>query len=116
MKICGLTREEDVDAAVDVGADAVGFMRVPQLAAEPINCPRSVAYSRVPPLVTAVLVTTVDILASDPDEVKELRRGVFQLYGRLDLPPASVRSEFHVRSLIQTPPRDGKEGGRTAWW
>ncbi|RYG08703.1 MAG: N-(5'-phosphoribosyl)anthranilate isomerase, partial [Burkholderiales bacterium] len=26
IKICGLTREQDVDAAVDAGADAVGFV------------------------------------------------------------------------------------------
>ena len=26
VKICGLTREQDVDAAVDAGADAVGFV------------------------------------------------------------------------------------------
>ena len=26
IKICGLTREEDVDACVDAGVDAVGFV------------------------------------------------------------------------------------------
>ena len=26
IKICGLTREQDVDAAVAAGADAVGFI------------------------------------------------------------------------------------------
>ena len=26
IKICGLTREQDVDAAVEAGADAVGFV------------------------------------------------------------------------------------------
>jgi len=29
IKICGLTREEDVDAAVAFGADAVGFVLYP---------------------------------------------------------------------------------------
>ncbi len=56
IKICGLTREEDVDAAVAAGADAVGFvMYAPS--------PRSVSAeraaelaSRLPPFVTPVLL------------------------------------------------------------
>ena len=30
IKICGLTREADVDAAVDAGADAIGFVLYPK--------------------------------------------------------------------------------------
>lgn len=56
IKICGLTREEDVDAAVAAGADAVGFvMYAPS--------PRSVSLERaaelarrLPPFVTPVLL------------------------------------------------------------
>ena len=29
IKICGLTREADLDAAVEAGADAVGFVLYP---------------------------------------------------------------------------------------
>ncbi|HSV53199.1 MAG TPA: phosphoribosylanthranilate isomerase [Burkholderiaceae bacterium] len=56
IKICGLTREQDVDAAVAAGADAVGFVMYeksprcisPERAAE-LAC-------RLPPFVTPVLL------------------------------------------------------------
>ena len=56
IKICGLTREEDLDAAVAAGADAVGFVLY-------AASPRAVSVSRaaelaarLPPLVTPVLL------------------------------------------------------------
>ncbi len=56
IKICGLTREEDVDAAVAAGADAVGFVMYDK-------SPRFVAPGRaaelarrLPPFVTPVLL------------------------------------------------------------
>ncbi len=56
LKICGLTREEDVDAAVDAGADAVGFVLY---AASPraVTAERAAELaSRLPPFVTPVLL------------------------------------------------------------
>ena len=68
IKICGLTREQDVDAAVSAGADAVGFVMYrksvryvsPQRAAELAR--------RLPPFVTPVLLfvnaDAADLMAS----------------------------------------------------
>jgi phosphoribosylanthranilate isomerase len=59
VKICGLTREADVDAAVSMGADAVGFISGFPASPRNISLERAGELaSRVPPFVSAVLVTT----------------------------------------------------------
>src|SRR5580704_16188807 len=95
VKICGLTREEDVDAAVDAGADAVGF--ISGLPSSPRNLSISRAaslISRVPPFVTSVLVTTGKGLVENSDAVKRIAPGAVQLYSSL-LSLETVRGSFH---------------------
>ena len=56
IKICGLTREADVDDAVDAGADAVGFVLWPKSPrAVPLERAQALA-ARLPPFVTPVLL------------------------------------------------------------
>jgi phosphoribosylanthranilate isomerase len=56
IKICGLTREEDVDAAVAAGADAVGFVLYPP-SPRHVTAERAAALAvRLPPFVTPVLL------------------------------------------------------------
>lgn len=56
IKICGLTREEDVDAAVEAGADAIGFVLYAP-SARSVNMDRAVELAkRLPPFVTPVIV------------------------------------------------------------
>ncbi len=107
VKICGLTREEDVDSAVDAGADAVGF-----ISGFP-NSPRAVSLSRaaslisrVPPFVTSVLVTTADSLVENLDLVKRAGPRAIQLYGGS---PDTVRHSFHA-SLLRPYSVSGREG------
>ncbi|MEY4883992.1 MAG: hypothetical protein RIS34_1846 [Pseudomonadota bacterium] len=68
IKICGLTREQDVDAAVAAGADAVGFVlydKSPRYV--PIERAAELA-RRLPPFVTPVLLfvneTAIKIIAA----------------------------------------------------
>ncbi len=68
IKICGLTREQDVDAAVQAGADAVGFVLYPQ-SPRAVTPERAALLSkRLPPFVTPVLLfvneSTTNIIAA----------------------------------------------------
>ncbi len=56
IKICGLTREEDVDAAVAAGADAIGFVLYPK-SARYVTIERAAELAkRLPPFITPVLL------------------------------------------------------------
>ena len=68
IKICGLTREQDVDAAVAAGADAVGFvLYAPSPRAVTLQRAAELA-RRLPPFVTPVLLfvneTATNVIAA----------------------------------------------------
>lgn len=54
IKICGLTREADVDAAVEAGADAVGFVLYPKSPRAVTPARAAELARRLPPFVTPV--------------------------------------------------------------
>ncbi len=54
IKICGLTREADVDAAVAAGADAIGFVFYPHSPRYVTPEQAAVLVRRLPPFVSAV--------------------------------------------------------------
>ncbi len=85
IKICGLTREADVDAAVEAGADAIGFVLY-------AKSPRAVSYARacelarrLPAFVTPVLLYvnehTTNLIASRTDLLKASPRFLLQFHG-----------------------------------
>ena len=56
IKICGLTRESDLDAAVEAGADAIGFVLYPK-SPRYVRLERATELARrLPPFVTPVLL------------------------------------------------------------
>ena len=56
IKICGLTREEDVDAVADAGVDAVGFVLYPP-SVRHVTAKRAAELARrLPPFITPVLL------------------------------------------------------------
>jgi phosphoribosylanthranilate isomerase len=81
IKICGLTREQDVDAAVAAGADAVGFVMygksprfiTPQRAAELAR--------RLPPFVTPVLLFVNELPARVMAACEAVPDSIVQFHG-----------------------------------
>ena len=67
IKICGLTREADVDDAIDAGADALGFNLYPK-SARHVGLERAAQLiERMPPFVVPVLL----FVNASPHEVRE---------------------------------------------
>ncbi|MFB6084527.1 MAG: phosphoribosylanthranilate isomerase [Halorientalis sp.] len=84
-KICGITREADLDAAVAAGADAVGLT-----AAVTVDTPREVSVDRaddlaaaVPPFVTSVLVAMPETVDRAVELAERVRPDAVQLHGEL---------------------------------
>ena len=68
IKICGLTREQDVDAAVVAGVDAIGFVLYPK-SPRAVSVQRAAELARrLPPFITPVLLfvnaTATEIIAA----------------------------------------------------
>jgi phosphoribosylanthranilate isomerase len=81
VKICGITRPEDADAAVAAGAGAIGFIFWPQSPrfVDPYRARRIAA--GLPPFVTAVGVFVNQPLAYVNGVASLVRLGVVQLHG-----------------------------------
>ncbi|PSP86281.1 N-(5'-phosphoribosyl)anthranilate isomerase [Halobacteriales archaeon QS_1_68_17] len=85
VKICGLTRERDLEAAVGAGADAVGL-----IAAVSVETPREIPVERaaaladaVPPFVTGVLVTMPETVERAVELVEAVGPDAVQVHGTL---------------------------------
>ncbi len=95
-----MTREEDVDCAIEAGADAVGFICGFPESPRNLSLPRAgELMSRVPPFVGRVLVTRGEVLASAMDRVAKARPSAIQLYGAID-EPAKVKAGTSARLIL----------------
>jgi tryptophan synthase beta chain len=81
IKICGLTREADVDDAIDAGADALGFVLYAKSPRHVAAGPRRRTGARLPPFVTPVLL----FVNASPSEVQRatdrLPQALLQFHG-----------------------------------
>jgi len=102
VKICGMTNREDAEAAVEAGADAVGFVLVP-------TSPRAVTRRAVEEILRSLppTVLTVGVVANeDPDFLRGLLRvcslGALQFHGQE--PPEQIlglKEEFVGVEMIK---------------
>lgn len=81
IKICGLTRESDVDAAVEAGADAIGFVLYPK-SARHVSAARAAELARrLPPFVMPVALLVNAGEAEIAEATAALPNGLLQFHG-----------------------------------
>lgn len=100
VKICGITRREDLTIAIDAGADAVGF--IIGFPRSPRNLSLETAeklVKHVPPFVDSVLVTNSGTLSREMERVLTISPDAIQLHGEL-LDQARARDRLRS-SLIK---------------
>ena len=103
IKICGLTREADVDAAVEAGADAIGFVLYPK-SARHVTPERAAALARrLPPFVTPVALLVHATPAERDAALAALPQALLQFHG--DETPEDCRAagRAYLRAVRMAP-------------
>lgn len=103
VKICGITREEDLATAVAAGADAVGFLiGVP-------SSPRNLTMKRckrllkqVPVFVASVVVTIPESAESLVKIYEKLKPTAIQIHGEKPWNPSPIHQKIRGARLIKT--------------
>jgi phosphoribosylanthranilate isomerase len=97
IKICGLTREEDVDAATAAGADAIGFVIYAASPRYVSPARAAVLAARLPPYVTPVLLFVNESQAKVAAACALLPHALLQFHG--DETPAECLA--HGRPFVR---------------
>ena len=120
VKICGIARAEDALAAIDFGADALGFLvglRYPRADQLDVETARELVL-RLPPFVNSVLVTHLDAEADVAELCRRVGAQVVQLHG--EFPVAEIpalRAAFpHLKVVkaVHSEDADSVEAAREA--
>lgn len=106
IKICGLSRERDVEAAIESGADAVGFVLYP-------SSPRAVSIERaaqlarlLPPFVTPVVLFVNTDEATLASAVQAIPNVLLQFHGDESPEECAHANRPFVRAARMTPGLD----------
>jgi len=103
VKICGLTREEDLAVTVAAGADAVGFIvGVP-------SSPRNLTLERAEMLLSQVPIFVDSVVVTAPKSIKQLvevceglKPTAIQIHGKEQLDSSEIREKIKDTRLIKT--------------
>jgi phosphoribosylanthranilate isomerase len=102
VKICGITREEDLTVVLDAGADAVGFVvGVP-------SSPRNISLEKAEKLVKLVPIFAKSVLVTVPTHMDALLKtceklgpNVLQIHGENLINASKLREKLPNTSLIE---------------
>lgn len=102
VKICGITRKEDLNAAVAAGADAVGFVVDVPSSPRNLSIEKAVVLMKqVPPFVKSVMITVPTSLRELTEICEELNPDAVQIHGE-NLPNVNaVKTKLSKTLLIR---------------
>jgi phosphoribosylanthranilate isomerase len=99
IKICGLTREADVDDAIDAGADALGFVLYDKSPRHVSLARATELIGRLPPFVTPVLLFVNESLQAVRAASEQVPGATLQFHG--DETPAFCREAAGARPWMR---------------
>jgi phosphoribosylanthranilate isomerase len=103
IKICGLTREADVDAAVEAGADALGFVLY-QASSRHVTLDRAAALiARLPPFVTPVLLLVNASPLELRQAVERVPQALLQFHGDESPADCQAAGRPYIRAARMSP-------------
>ncbi len=106
IKICGLTREADVAAAVDAGADAIGFVLYPK-SPRAVSAARAAELARrLPPFVTPVLLLVNAAPAEVDAAVQAVPHALLQFHGDETPAQCAAAGRAYLRAARMAPAVD----------
>jgi phosphoribosylanthranilate isomerase len=111
VKICGITNPEDARAAIEFGADALGFVFVKHSPRHVLPRDAALIIKTLPPFITAVGVFADEDPAAIETVIGETGIGIIQLHG--EEPPGTckyshpVLKAIRVKSLQSLDPLEG---------
>ena len=103
IKICGLTREADVTAAVEAGADAVGFVLYPK-SPRHISLDRAAVLARtLPPFVSPVLLFVNAARADVAAAAAAIPHALVQFHGDESAADCDAAARPYLRAVRMAP-------------